>query len=298
MIDQPCAICGNGVKKDTDNGYLRCTRCGHESLETSDEQGFIINDSLTMRDVKKITSLDKYKSNVLKSCCPRDINSGGVLLDIGSASGKFLYHNSHDFSDAYGLEITPECVEFSKTVLEIKVIEDVSEVPSTIQAVTAWHSLEHIPATALRSILEVVTKSMDKDGVFIVSVPNADSKQYRWFTKSFAYYDNPHHLHQFSNRSLDCLFEQFGLERSITFDTGPYNRFGYIQAILNKLVGGHNYLYYRLKRKSGISNYKSDLLNFTLLPFALLIGGLLSLFDMNDKKNQGVITACYKKKSY
>lgn len=295
MIEQRCVICTNGSLIDLENDYLRCGNCKHESLKSSAAQSFIVNDSLSISELHKVTSLDKYKSGVLSFCRNSDVNEGN-LVDIGSGSGKFLYQNKKKFSAVCGLEITPECVEFSRDVLKLNIQTSIEDTPLIFDAVTAWHSLEHIPVNALRNIMSVVAERIVDGGFFVVSVPNSDSRQYRWFKKSYAYYDNPNHLHQFSNKSLDILFEQYGFVRDITFQTGPYNRFGYIQAILNKLTGAHNYLYSRLKRKNTPGNLKDDLKNLAILPFAVPVGLLLWLLDLNAIQNQGVITACYKKK--
>jgi DNA-directed RNA polymerase subunit RPC12/RpoP len=272
--------------------YARCTHCGHEVLVSGQSQGYITNDPLTLDDVRKTTGLDRFKARVLKRFSPS--SSAGTLIDIGSASGKFLHSHAHQFSRVAGLEVTPECLRFTRDVLKLDIKEDARELPQGITVATAWHSLEHIPAPALDAILQVVASKMSSDARLIVSVPNASSRQYRWFRSAYAYFDVPNHLHQFTQESLDKLLLRCGFEPLEQIPSWPYNSFGYIQGLLNVATGTHNYLYYRLKRKSRQPSWRLDLANLVLLPWCVPIGWMLGLTDQLMQREQGVITACYK----
>lgn len=87
------------------------------------------------------------------------------MLDIGSASGKFLYQNAGRYSRATGIEITPESLKFSRQVLGLDIIEDIQNAPEEISAATAWHSLEHIPEQHLLSLLDGLSRKMAIGGV-------------------------------------------------------------------------------------------------------------------------------------
>lgn len=294
MTAQACFICGGVAFDATTPAYRRCRACGHETLAGGQGQGYIVNDPLSERDARRWTRLDRFKQKVLRRFDPNPPQEA-QWVDIGSASGKYLYQNRDRYAQALGLEITPEALSFSRNVLGLKVLEDVAQIPANTHVATAWHSLEHFPVDALENVLGNLVSGMLPGARFIVSVPNAASRQYRWFGSSFAFFDVPNHLHQFSPQSLDRLLARFGFRRIATVPSWPYNTFGYTQGLLNVLTGTHNYLYYRLKRRSLHPSLWLDLIHAALLPILVPIGWVMGVFDGLSLESQGVITACYEK---
>lgn len=288
-----CFICGCSQFSQRTPEYQRCAGCGHETLVASDSQGFILNDPLTLHDAQQVSGLDRFKAATLARFDREQARD--QLLDIGSASGKFLYLNQQRYQHAVGLEITPAALQFSRDVLKLDIREDIASVPRNTSVATAWHSLEHIPEGALQRILSALSETMKVGARLIVSVPNADSNQYRLFGKSYAYYDVPNHLHQFSVMSLRRLLQQHGFVPVEVVRSRPYNTFGFIQGLLNVVTGTHNYLYYRLKRRSQEPSIKQDLIHALLLPFVVPVGGLMGLLEGFHKDTQSVITACFEK---
>jgi SAM-dependent methyltransferase len=261
----------------------------------SDKQPhFMINEHLTEKSVLRVTGLDRFKARTLlrfDSKLKRDF-----LLDVGSGSGKFLLHNSNRYQRAVGIEVSPESLAFSRQMLKLEIIEDIRDVREVISVVTAWHSLEHIPQEKLELLLETLSKKVEVGGIIIVSVPNAQSLQYRWFKRGYAYYDVPNHLHQFTPTSLESLMRRFDFQLVDSISSGPYNSFGYIQGLLNIVTNTHNYLYRRLKRRNIDRSVTLDCLNALLLIVCLPLGLLLSLVDLINIENQGSLTKCFEKK--
>ena len=292
--EERCFVCGGTVFKNRTTDYRSCLNCGHEVLVSTKEQGFIINDDLSEKKVRRMTGLDRFKARTLSyfdGSLKRE-----QLLDIGSASGKFLLHNACRYKRATGIEITPESLTFSRQVLGLDIVEDIQNVPVEISAATAWHSLEHIPEQHLLTLLENLSGKMSSGGRFVVSVPNGASWQYRWFGRAYAYYDVPNHLHQFTPESLEQLMRRFGFKHVETVNSWTYNTFGYTQSLLNILTKTHNYLYYRLKRRSRKPSIVLDIVNGLLLVICVPAGWLFGLADAMSLNHQGVITACFEKK--
>lgn len=294
LTAQACFVCG-GVEFDARTpAYRRCKACGHETLISGKGQGYIVNDPLSERDAKRWTWLDRFKRNVLHRFDPNP-PQGAQWVDVGSASGKYLHQNQGRYGQAFGLEVTPEALAFSRNVLNLEVLENAAELPGNIHVATAWHSLEHFPDEALKDVLGTLATKMAPGARFIVSVPNGASRQYRWFGESFAFFDVPNHLCQFSTQSLDKLMARFGFMRITTVPSWPYNSFGYTQGLLNILTRTHNYLYYRLKRRSLPPSLGLDIAHVVLLPVLLPVGWGLALLDAIRLNSQGVITVCYEK---
>jgi SAM-dependent methyltransferase len=291
MSSAPCFICGGTSFDSRTSAYRRCRQCGHETLVATRGQTFIVNDYLTKKEVDRVTGLDRFKAAVLARF-DRSLDRRS-LLDVGSGSGKFLFHNAGRYSRAAGIEITEESVKFSRDVLGLTVLDDVAKVDGGITMATAWHSLEHIPETALLDVLEKLSARMAKGGRLIVSVPNGASRQYAWFGDAYAFFDVPNHLHQFTPDSLARLLGRYGFRPLATVDSRPYNTFGYTQGLLNVLTRTHNYLYYRLKRRQGKPSILLDLANGLLLFVALPFGWLSGLVDAANRTSQGVITTCF-----
>lgn len=289
-----CFICGYPELKDRGASYSRCDRCGHETLCDGQAQGYIVNDPLSMEDADSRTGLDRFKDRVLRRFDPAP-PPDALWVDVGSASGKYLHQNRSLYGQSLGLEITPSAVQFSRNVLGLKIVEDMRDLPEAVHVVTAWHSLEHFPVPELERLLHVLDAACDESSRFIISVPNAASRQYRWFGDSYPFYDVPNHLHQFTPDSLDRLMRRFGFAKMEDAISWPYNTFGYVQGLLNLMTGEHNYLYYRLKRRSRKASVWQDTMNAILLPLVAPVGVLLGVLDAFNPKSQGVITACYKK---
>ncbi|MDO8541470.1 MAG: class I SAM-dependent methyltransferase [Opitutaceae bacterium] len=300
MSDNPgiahagCFICGGTTFDQVTPAYRRCTACGHETLEATDAQAYIINDPLDADAVRRPSSLDRFQAAILEK-----FSAGRrrrQLVDIGSGSGKFLLHHGRGFARATGVEITPDAVNFSRNTLGLEIVGDIADIDSEIDVVTAWHSLEHFPPAPLLSLFDRMRTRVAADGCVIVSVPNAASFQYRIFRRHFAFFDVPSHLQQFTPDSLARLFAAHGFVLTAAAISWPYNAFGYTQALLNCVMPGHNYAYYRLKRGRPRASLARDLAVFALLPLAVPLGVLLSLIDAAFPARQGVLTCRFEKR--
>ena len=294
VTQEACFVCGGNEFDAITAAYRHCRKCGHELLKTARAQGYMVNDPLDREDVIKVGMLDRFKKNVLHRFC-EEINRF-CLLDVGSSSGKFLLQNAGRFEKTIGIEVTPEAIKFSRNVLGLEVYESIHDVNANISVVTFWHSLEHIPADDMLEMLKGISCQMSPGGKVIVSVPNNKSIQYRLFRTAYAFFDVPHHIHQFSPYSLDCLFKRFGFSKVSRVPSWPYNVFGYIQSILNFLTGTHNYLYYRFKRRSIRPSPWKDMINTLFLPVAVPAGFTLALLDAAFPNQQGVLTLCYERR--
>ena len=286
-----CAICDFNQSVHL-NEYVRCVRCNHEVLVSYTRQTYIINEALTSAIVNRNSLLDRYKNSfVISKKNSKNLN----LLDIGSASGKFIYDNEDNYKNAIGLEVTLQCLEFSRSILNIKVIEDISQLKLHIDIATAFHTFEHIPMVSLKKILSKLKSTNTNELEIIVSVPNARSIQYRLLGKNFAFYDVPNHIQQFSSSSLDLLMLNHGFNKIETYNGWIYNLFGWLQGLGNIGSLKKNYLYYRLKRGHSSGNTFLDFLALIRVIFWAPVALLFWAIEMLIINEKGVITICYQK---
>lgn len=294
--DKICPVCGLIAFVESLD-YLMCGNCGHEILNNPRQEAFIVNDPLSMEYIEKTDLLDKFKEKTLKKCSIEM----DYLLDVGSASGKFLYRNKSIFKSCAGIEVTRDCIAFARNRLGLTIETDISKIDRKISVSTFWHSLEHIPAEEIDKTLKSVYSNSSPLSRVIVSVPNNGSLQYLLFRQGYAYYDSSSHIHQFSPQSLDMLMRKHGFEKICSISSLSYSLFGYLQGFINKLNTIHNYLYYRKKRNWTFNRNKAKLLfldsyNYFLVALFILPSLLLCIYDMVNPDKGGVLTTCYKKK--
>lgn len=296
-IDRICFICKSNILIVSSDHYLKCIKCGHEIIKNVESQTFIVNDLLSEKNILSLKLFDKFKQTVLKKCTA----TNDFLLDIGSASGKFLYYSKQHFKRCMGIEVTEECIEFSKNCLGLVIEKDLDNVNDKISVATFWHSLEHMPSKTIENLLNGISLKSSPDIRIIVSVPNKDSLQFAFFKEAYAFYDPQNHIHQFSVRSLDILLDKYDFEREYNFYSFSYSIFGYLQGFVNKFHKIHNYYYYRQKRGWNFDKNKVELLlrdtyNFLLLILFSIPSLVFSIYDFFNKEKGAIITACYKRR--
>lgn len=273
---------------------MGCRACGHEVQPVPAQAPDIINEQLIRSQVERADSLDRFKSAVAKlSTVKQDL-----LIDIGSGSGKFLYLNKDRFADHLGIEVTPECVEFSRA-LGLKIQDHLGPVRNP-SLVTLWHSLEHLSKEAAEKVLGTLNASATQDTRVVISVPNSESWQARIFSTDWAFFDPESHIHQFSPRSLNLLMSKFGFRQERSFYSFIYIFSGYVLSCVNSVTPGHNYFYMAVKRgrPSPYSWAATKALN-AFCYFAVLasIGPafILTLAEKLRPARAAVITASFRK---
>ena len=293
-----CFICGKEKMAETGGYYLKCSYCGHEISSSRPKNLFIINDLLDLGRIKKRGLLDRFKSRVTRDCGA----DKSLIIDFGSASGRYLFHNKHLFNDHAGIEITKECIEFSRKKLALNIIKRISDLKKkkkNISLMTFWHSMEHLPSKSIGTILTAIEMNSKKNTILLISVPNNSSFMYKLFKEGFPYLDVNSHYHQFSARSLDLMMNKFGCKKAKNYFSFSYTFFGYLQGLLNQFNKTHNFMYYHKKR--GVNNKNRTqtqmllLYNYLLSAIFTIPSTVLSIYDYIDKPNGGVITVSYVK---
>lgn len=248
----------------------------------------MINDDLAAPPPDRPSWLGRFQGAVLEKFARG--RPCGRLVDIGSGAGFFLHWQRRRFAHRLGIEISPRSVDHARNVLGLEIVGALADVAGSIDAATAWHSLEHIPAAALTNLLADLRAKLTPGGCVLVSVPNAASWQARWLGASYAFHDVPAHLHQFTPDSLERLFRAHGFVRTGAAFSWPYNLFGWVQGLMNLVVPGHNDLYHRLKRGRPRASLARDLAGLLLAPLVALPALPLTLLDALCPARQAVLT--------
>lgn len=137
----------------------------------------------------------------------------GLLLEIGSGTGKLLAKCKQIGWNVIGVEPNSYARKIAKEVNGIELLKDTTELQlksNSVDAVMMWHVLEHIPN--LNESLKKISTLLKTNGVLIIGVPNSKSYDATKYKENWAGYDVPRHLSHFQKSSLKILAEKHGFE--------------------------------------------------------------------------------------
>ena len=136
----------------------------------------------------------------------------GRLLDVGAAGGAFVLEAGRAGFAAWGVEPTPVFAARARDRLGLDVrtgaLEDLSLEPGSLDVVTMWHVLEHVPEPA--SALALIHAALRPGGTLAVEVPNFGSAVSRHMGVDWTSLQPDVHVNQFTAASLRALVERAG----------------------------------------------------------------------------------------
>ena len=133
----------------------------------------------------------------------------GNLLDVGAGAGAFVHHMKENGWRVEGVEPDPQAIERAKQQYGINLKpspEIFSYQPSTFDAVTMWHVLEHVHE--LHEYIKHIKSICKPTGKIFVAVPNFTSFDADHYGSAWAAYDVPRHLYHFSPASMHELMRR------------------------------------------------------------------------------------------
>ncbi|NQY68064.1 MAG: class I SAM-dependent methyltransferase [Flavobacteriales bacterium] len=215
---------------------------------------------------------------------------GGKVLDIGCGNGRFLSFVKEEGNfDIQGIEMEGGSADRAERIegLNLKrgTLESSDFEENSIDAITMFHVFEHLTEPA--KTLEIMSNIIKPNGVVVMSFPNIDSFQSRFFKGDWLHLDPPRHLFFFRPKLFKAIMKAHGFElvRERYFSI-EYNPFGFQQSLLNKLFKKREVLYESLKgNKEYVKEYSS--LNLLLqnlffklsAPLFILMDAVDSLFS-------------------
>jgi len=178
------------------------------------------------------------------------------VLDIGCGNGRFLQYvlDKGNF-DVYGIELPGKAADRAASIAGITLKRGMLApndfAPESLDVVTLFHVFEHLTAPA--ETLKIISQILKKDGILVISFPNINSLQSKWFKGDWLHLDPPRHLFFFEPTDFKLLITDFGFEvLEENYFSTEYNPFGMQQSILNRLLEKREVLYEHLK---GNTNY-------------------------------------------
>jgi len=252
----------------------------------------LINEVLDLKKIQKLDSKVRFQVALTEK-----VSLGfSSLVDVGSGSGRFLFHCKNIFQRKLGIEADSRSREFSKRILDLNIDEKIkSEIFKSADLVTFWHSFEHFSEEMMTQCLSSAQHSENSNLRLVICLPNVESLHYRIFGEKSVYYDFQHHPHQFSTTSLQTLLKKFGFEIVSRHTSWAYSLMGNALSIVNKLTSDYNFLYMTIVRGQKSSNGKL-LFHLCLLGTSLPLALALYLYEATRPQNGAVLTAVFMKK--
>lgn len=134
----------------------------------------------------------------------------GKLLDIGAGTGDFLVMAQKNGWKIKGIEPSLKAKGIAETK-GVSFVNGLSELEDhSIDVITMWHVLEHVPDVEAQ--ITELKRIVKPDGTIIIAVPNYKSYDAQHYGIFWAAYDVPRHLWHFSKTSIKLLFAKQGME--------------------------------------------------------------------------------------
>lgn len=137
----------------------------------------------------------------------------GKILDIGAGTGAFLSEMKKNDWIVRGLEPDEDARKIAEKDYGID-LSDIKELqglePSSFDAITLWHVLEHIHD--LKSSVIQLKILLKEKGKLFIAVPNYTSADASIYGQYWAAYDVPRHLYHFSPEAMKSLMDEMGLK--------------------------------------------------------------------------------------
>lgn len=226
-MKKKCFICKNSnVKFLLKKGGCDLWHCGKCGLN-------FVYPQPTEKELQKVYSLDGGYSHSSKGF-DRDVVSTGYeeridffvknnvkrVLDVGCASGAFVYSVKRRGLDVIGVDLDRDSIKFGKGLdlnLRHGRLEDMKFRDGEFDAINLGDIIEHVknPEAFLGECLRV----LGKGGILVISTPNTNSlfpKMTRWVYERFglmwSHPTPPYHLFDFSDENLVRFLEGKGIE--------------------------------------------------------------------------------------
>jgi 2-polyprenyl-3-methyl-5-hydroxy-6-metoxy-1,4-benzoquinol methylase len=149
----------------------------------------------------------------------RHVPRRGRLLDVGCSTGSFLVAARQRGWEVRGIDVSPAAVQHASTAygldVSVATLEDSALDERSFDVVTVFECIEHMlePRTAMSAAASLLRDR----GLLVITTPNVDGfvprVTYWLLGRTLGAWEHPtppHHLYQFSQRTLTTLLRDAG----------------------------------------------------------------------------------------
>lgn len=241
MATKPCNFCGNrqaelfltlsDLRMNLAGSWnlVKCGNCGLLSLDPQpgweelsahypkDYHAYLRKDSKITSFLRRFGLRNRAKSVLRKTSTQK-----GTLLDVGCATGDFLFaFQTVSGWDVTGLEIVPEAAAGARTkgltIIE-KNLENTNLADGSFDVITLWDVLEHMPNPA--GTLQICYDLLKPGGMLVLKCPDPAGGEALIFQQSWIGYEAPQHLFGFPKPVLLSKLKDTGFDPTRTEYTG------------------------------------------------------------------------------
>lgn len=224
-----CAVCGGqaNVPLVVRNGHqvVRCRQCrlvfvSPRPRSRAPVDALYTDESYSAGQVSKASSAGRMREAGWRlDRLERFVRRRGRLLDVGCSAGSFLVAARERGWDVRGIDVSPAAITHAHQAhgLDVSVgtLEESGLARHSFDVVTVFECIEHMlnPRAALRA-----ASSLLRDGgLLVITTPNVDGfvprVTYWTLGRTLGAWEHPtppHHLYQFSRRTLTALLRDAG----------------------------------------------------------------------------------------
>ncbi|MFA6467138.1 MAG: class I SAM-dependent methyltransferase [Patescibacteria group bacterium] len=203
------------------------------------------------------------------------------ILDIGCGRGFILYYLKKylGFTTTVGTQISRPAAEFARKKLALNIHQadllDIDFGEQKFDLITMLHVLEHVPNP--EEYVEKIYKLLNKDGIFLVEVPNFNAWSRKITDQYWLSLDPEYHIIFFNYQNISRLLKKYNFHiKKINTFSFEYSIFTSTQSLASKISKSDQLVYKFLQNKKfKISLIPHLILFIILIPFSLLINILL-----------------------
>jgi 2-polyprenyl-3-methyl-5-hydroxy-6-metoxy-1,4-benzoquinol methylase len=224
-----CAVCGADAYEPlvVRNGHqvVRCRQCrlvyvspGPRSRAPID--ALYTDESYSAGQVSKASSAARMREAAWRlDRLERHVEQRGRLLDVGCSAGSFLIAARDRGWDVRGIDVSPAAVNHAHRAhgldVSVATVEASGFARHSFDVVTVFECIEHMLDP--RAALDAAAGLLRDDGVLVITTPNVDGfvprVTYWTLGRTLGAWEHPtppHHLYQFSRRTLTSLLHDTG----------------------------------------------------------------------------------------
>lgn len=214
------AICLKWIKKDYK--FFRCSDCDLifleplptvQELSSLYEEDFFVGKTAGYRDYEREQQWRKRNYardiRIIEDLVP----GGGLLLDVGCATGTFLKVCS-DRWRKYGQEVSRYAGDEARKIfgehIQIEALQNTTFCENYFDVVTLWETVNHMSDPF--GDLQFIARVLKPGGLLALTVGDVGSMLARVMGKYWYHVTPPIHLYFFTSRTFETFFSQIGLK--------------------------------------------------------------------------------------
>ena len=151
----------------------------------------------------------RWKSQMLAS----HFESPGPLLEVGCGTGELMSVLVQKGFDVVGIEPGKQARLHAQRHHGLNVLADLDQAPHSFSGAILWHVLEHVEDPV--AFLTKIRSRLTSEGLLVVAVPNAASRDATLYGSRWVAWHAPHHRWHFEPPTLDRVLKEAGFKTQI-----------------------------------------------------------------------------------